>query len=688
MKRREDPCLDSHRENSERTNGLSEQDFGRALEYSGKSSQPALGGVMGFLASPGNRSRFIGLLILAAVFTAYLPALRGGFIWDDNLHVTQNQTLRDLGGLRGIWFEIGKTIQYYPLVHSTFWLEYHLWQLNPFGYHLVNVLLHALAAVLFYRVLMRLQLRGAWLPAAIFALHPVCVESVAWISERKNVLSAVFYLAAALAYLRFAPIREGVRDPAFRNDKGSEGGGRWRWYVAALLLFVAALLSKTVTCSLPAALLLVGWWRRRRITWRDGALLLPFFVAAAALGLNTVWLEKHCVGAQGAAWSLTVWERCLTAGRALFFYAAKLVWPANLTFNYPRWEIGTAVWWLWCFPVAALGVIAALWLLRHRIGRGPLVAVLFFVGTLFPALGFFDVYPFLYSFVADHFQYLASLGLVTLAGAGINSACGWFERGKPFVKLPICGTLLLVLAVLTWRQCGMYADMETLWRTTIARNPDSWLAHNNLGKELLEKGQADEGIACFRKTLEIHPGDVLARCNLGNALFLKGQVDEAIPYFQKALEIEPDNALVHCNLGNALRQKGRVNEAIVHYEKVLAIVPTNAPLANNVAWILATWPAASIRNGSRAVELAQRAVRLSGSNEPIFIGTLAAAYAEAGRFDEAVAAGEQARALALAAGKAELAERNAALLELYRARQPYRENSESNTGGFDAQIGP
>jgi hypothetical protein len=289
------------------------------------------------------RTWFISLLLLGLTLAAYLPALHAGFIWDDDDYLINNRTLHDLPGLQRIWFETSATPQYYPLVHTTFWLEYHLWKLNPLGYHLDNVFLHALAAILLWRVLLKLPVPGAWLAAAIFAVHPVNVESVAWVTERKNVLSAVFYFAAALAYLRFA-----VPDnPPDTNDKRREttgkkleekqaGSTRWCWYVAALILFVGALFSKTVTTSLPAALLLVFWWKRGRIGLRDVLQLLPFFAVGVGLSLHTSWLEKHHVGASGAEWALSFFDRCLIAGRALWFYAGKLVWPAELTFIYPR----------------------------------------------------------------------------------------------------------------------------------------------------------------------------------------------------------------------------------------------------------------------------------------------------------------------------------------------------------------
>lgn len=735
------------------------------------------------------------MLLIAATLLAYLPAWHAGFIWDDNDYVINNTTLRSLGGLWRIWFELRALPQYYPLVHSTFWVEYHLWGLNPAGFHAVNLALHATAAILLWRVLTRLSVPGAWLAAAIFALHPVAVESVAWITERKNVLSAVFYFAAALAYLRFLEPAD-LPKPRRRFH-----------YLAALGLFVAALLSKTVTCSLPAALLLVIWWQKGRLRRNDVLPLAPFFAVGLGLGLLTAWVEKHHVGAQGMEWTLTLGQRFLIAGRALWFYAGKLVWPADLIFSYPRWDVKTDVWWQWLFPVTAIGAVAALWLARNRIGRGPLVAVLFFAGTLGPALGFINVYPMRYSFVADHFQYLASVGLIVLAAASL-------KRARPFLYPAWCAGLLLALGLLTWRQCGMYANLETLWRTTIARNPGSWLAHNNLGyvyfqagrlddamaqykealkinpnfseahndlgQALLQSGDVDGAIAQFQKTLDLDPEFKDAEVNLGAALVQKGEAKEAVPHFQKVLKTDPENLGARNNLGNALLQMGRTEEAIrcyqaaleidpasldtclnlggalyqagrpaeaidyfqkalainpslsvaqydigtvliangraaeavVHFQKAVQIKPDYAEAYNslgsalsrtgrqaeamdqyrnalkiqprytaaqiNLAWILATCPDAALRNGSEAVSLARQANQSSGGGDLIILRTLAAAYAEAGQFPQAITTVQQALRLAGEANAAVLVERLQRQLQHYQAGLPFRDDSLTN----------
>ena len=644
--------------------------------------------IAGRLRAWWQRGWLPALLLVAAVILVYQPVWHAGFIWDDNDYVTENRTLRDLDGLRQLWFKVGATPQYYPLVHTTFWLEYHVWGLNPSGFHLVNVLLHATGALLLWGVLKRLQLPGAWLAAAIFALHPVQVESVAWITERKNVLSGVFYFAAALAYLRFFE----------RSDAGERGLRRWGGYILALVLFAAAMLSKTVTCSLPAALLLVRWWKKGRLHAGDILPLAPFFIIGGGLAWLTVHMERNTVGASGPDWSLSLLERCLIAGRALWFYAGKLVWPARLTFVYPRWEVSTAMGWQWLFPFTALAVVAVLWFGRKRIGRGPLVAVLFFAGTLLPALGFINVYPMRFSFVADHFQYLASVGLITLGAAGLY-------RLGPRQGLAVWP---LALAVLAWQQAHLYRDLETLWRDTLARNPACWIAHNNLGRLLLNTGRGDEAMVHFRQTFQIKPDYADAYYNLGTALAGKGQLQEATSCFEKALRINPDLAQAHYNLATALvrldrpeeaaeqyrsvlrRQPdfteahfqlaltlsrlGRAKEAAAQYRQVLKLNPQMTGALNNLAWLLASHPDPEVRNGADAVLLAEQACQLTHYRDAIFVGTLGAAYAAAGRFEEAVTTAKMAESMATAAGDEELARKNQKLAELFLARQPFHES--------------
>jgi protein O-mannosyl-transferase len=544
-----------------------------------------------------------GLFLVAATFLAYLPALPGKFIWDDDWWTTQIAgLLRDSSGLWTMWCKPAALQQYYPLTGTTFWLDHHLWGTWTLPYHVENVLLHATAAVLFWRLLRRLEIPGAWLAAAIFALHPAMAESAAWITQRKNVLSLVLYLGSLLAYGRFAGFWKadnGTAPPATNSPPRL-----WGAYASALLLFLAADLSKATAFSLPAVLLLVCWWQRGRIRWRSDVLpSLPFFALAVGLGLLTAWLEKTTVGAKGPEWAIALPERCLIAGRALWFYAGKLVWPANLCFLYPRWQLHAGSFAQWLYPITAAGTMLALWLFRGRIGRGPATAVFFFAGTLFPVLGFLDSYFMRYSFVCDHWVYLSSLGLIALGAALAAQALG--RLGWPRLLYGIAAVLLPVLGVLTWQQSKMYRDLDTLWQTTLARNPGAFLAHNNYAVILRERGQLEEAIAHLQQAVEIQPSFAEAHNNLGNALRQQGQPDLAIAQFQKALQLEPNNAPAYGNLGSALLDKGQVNEAISQFRKARQIEPGNAVLLNNLAYAL-------LQNGqgTEAIALLQKAIEL------------------------------------------------------------------------------
>ncbi len=505
--------------------------------------------------------------VLAATLVAYGPALTGDFLWDDAGHVTRPD-LRSWAGLLRIWFEVGATQQYYPLLHSAFWVEHRIWGDATLGYHVINVVWHATSACLLVGVLRRLAVPGALLAGLIFALHPVAVESVAWIAEQKNTLSTVFYLAAARAWLRF----EDERRP-----------GR---YAVATLWFVAALLTKTVTATLPAALLVVAWWRRGRVSWRDDVVpLLPWLVLGVAAGAGTAWLEATQIGAAGDDYALGAVERALLAGRVAWFYLGKLVWPADLTFFYPRWRIDATAVWQWSFPVATAGALAAaVW--RSRLNRGPLAALLLFGGTLVPVLGFVNVYPFVFSYVADHFQYLASLGMIAfLAAAAVRG----FERlAWPRWSGPVLASgLLVLLAGLTWRQSGMYRDVFALYETTLARNPDSWAAHLNLGTALDEAGRTDEGRAHVQRALALKPDRPEILNSLGNLLNRLGRADEARPLLERAIRLQPRFAAAHNTLGATLMALREADAGMAAFRRALELNPRLTQARVNLGWALA-----------------------------------------------------------------------------------------------------
>ncbi len=521
---------------------------------------------------------FAGALLVAMALVAYALVARAGFIWDDEDYIVNNATLRSLDGLRNIWFDLGAVRQYYPLTHTTFWIEYHLWHLAPLGYHVTNVLLHATGAVLLWRLLARLEVPGAWLAAAIFAVHPVEVESVAWVTERKNVLSfSRLALASMLCYLRFSPVDDSP-------SATTVGARRWRWYALALALFVGALLAKTVVATMPAVLLVIVWWKRGDISWRDVARLVPFLALGIGFGLLTAWMEKHGVGATGDEWNLTPVDRVLIAGRALWFYAAKLACPYPLVFFYPRWNVDSHAAWQYVFPAAALTVIIALWFARARIGRGPLAAVLIFAGVLAPALGFFDVYPFRFSFVADHFQYHASAALIALAGAGgalATARLQFQDRGSARL---VAVLVFVILAAFTMRQTLIYQNLETLYRHTIAHNPTSWLPYTNLACYLDTLGRRREAVELIRQAAPLGPRELGVHYNMGVVLFEQGkydgfapgQLDEAISHYNTALELSPQFVPAHINLAEALIVAHRPEQAMDHLRVALELDPSSA----------------------------------------------------------------------------------------------------------------
>ncbi|MCK4343121.1 MAG: tetratricopeptide repeat protein [Phycisphaerae bacterium] len=706
--------------------------------------------------------------LLVLTICAYLPVFQAGFIWDDDAYVTNNWTLRSLGGLLSMWTQPGAIPQYYPLTHTTFWFEYHLWRANATGYHLVNVLLHVSSACLIWLILRRLALPGAWFVAAIFALHPVHVESVAWITERKNTLSGMFYFLSMLAYLEFRPL---VGDPSTGRGQGR------RAYVLSLAAFCAALLSKSITCSLPAALLLLTWWKRGRLAWRDVLPLLPFFAVGIIMSLITVWMESKHVGAIGDDWALSPLDRILIAGHAVWFYAGKLVWPVNLAFIYHRWEIDAGIWWQYLYPAAALAVLVVLWFARRRIGRGPLVAGLFFGGTLVPALGFVNIYPMRYSFVADHFQYLASLGIITLI-VGLVAATSQ-RIGSAAVKVAaILGVAVLaLLGTGVWRQTHIYKDLETLWRDTLDKTPTAVIAMNNLGRELirqkrgveaipylqeavhlrshdlkyrnnlasayLDAGRLEDALRTFRYALRQDPNDILTNYNFGCVYAQRGRFDQAIPHFKQVVQLGAEyeksgrrvSAAVIRNIHQArealarallddtkvllgrrqrhtavdlltetlplipeafeprrlladlLAASGRPHDAVIRYRECLDLQPESADVLNALAWLLATHPDPTVRDGKEAVALAERAVQQHYKNASV-LDTLAAALAETGQFDRAVEVARQARDAANRLGARQLAESINKRLQLYTAHIPYRETFTSSGAQTGTRADP
>src|SRR5881392_2181646 len=438
--------------------------------------------------SPRGRALILAVVLAAVTIFAYRPAWHAGFLWDDDDYIINNELLTSPHGWQRIWFSLDSPSQYFPLTYSTFRIEHALWGLNTTGYHLVNLLLHVANAFLVWAVLARLRVPGAWLAAAIFALHPVQVESVAWITERKNVLMGFFFLLTLLAWIAF--VDERTKRP-------------WRFYGLALILYLLALSAKTTACTLPAALFLILWLQKKPISWKRVFQIVPFLVLGIAMGLLAMWWERYHQGTSRTVFTfLSPIERVLVASRAIWFYLSKLAWPSNLTFIYPRWDIAPTHLLNYAWLLAGVFVCVAIYFLRRYVGRCVEVAAAFFVATLSPVLGFIMLYTFRYTFVADHYQYLACIGPIALASAGVVTFADAFKQSRGLIlSAAVC--VLAVLGVLTWRQSVRYGDIEALWRVTLAKNPGCWMAHNNLGFVLFEKGQFDQAIAHYQAALEM-----------------------------------------------------------------------------------------------------------------------------------------------------------------------------------------
>jgi tetratricopeptide (TPR) repeat protein len=735
------------------------------------------------------RTLLQALALVLITFVIYLPCLHGGKILDDDMML--NPLVQSPAGLPYIWFK-SLTPDYFPLTFTSLWVEFRFFGENLFGYHITNIALHAISAVLLWRLLRALKVPGAWLAALLFAVHPVNVESVAWVSQRKNALTMPFFLATTWCYV-------------IARTQG------WRFYALSLFCFVLSLLSKTAVVPMPFVLLLCDWWLEKRITGRDINRVAPFFALSVIFGLITLWFQSHRVigteVVQTASWP----ARFAIAGCALWFYIYKAFLPLHLVFVYPRWEISATQVLSWLPSVAFVGLAVVVWRNRQR-WPGALLALGYFVLMLLPVLGFVNIYYLKYSLVADHWQYFAIVGPIAFAAAVFVSIA------RATVVRGVSTVLIAALAFLSWKQSHLYSSAELIWHDTMERNPTCWLAYNSYGLELMQRafrsappdkpllesaienyheslrlnpdnvearintgsalialGRVEDGkkefriaqqtnpkdalafynlgfilhqehklgeaeveyrkaikiwpqytlahlslgralhqqgkfaeaeqafskaasflpvsvaphrdlagaleaqgkfadaAAEYRKVIELQPADAFAHYLLGNVLVKLNQLDAACDEFANALAIEPKFAEAHYQLAVQLAMRGNIQGALDHYHETLRLNPNWLAALNNAAWLLATAKDATARSGKDAIMLAERAVMLSKTNQPDFLDTLSAAYAESGRFDEAVKTANQAIHLASAAGQNVVSTNIAAHRQLYRAKQPVRE---------------
>lgn len=651
-----------------------------------------------------NKIAFGALVISALTLINYLPLLPGSFIWDDRRLIESNNPL--VNGALGpfsVWFQTD-----FPLTTLVFWLEWLAWGEHAGWYHLVNIALQAGSAVLAWRLLARLKIPGAWLAGLLFAVHPVCVASVGRIAELKNLLSLPFFLLSFLVYLRHESLSLG-RDHLIDPPRIARAG---LWYGFSLLFFALALLSKTSTVMLPMVLLACAAWQRGRITRRDLIYTSPFFVLALAFGLMSAWFQKHLALAGQSLPQQSFFERLAIAGRVLWFYLGKAVLPLKLCLVYPRWKVDSSTLTAY-LPVLLLCVGFALcWHFRRSWGRHVMFALGCFAMTLLPVLGFIDAQYLTWFQVSDHLQYLPLIGPVALLAAGIASI-----QIKIFSRVAAVA-LIAALSVLTFHRARVFATEESLWRDTLAKNSKAGLVHSYLGLVLAKQAHYPEAIEHFTASLESGEDNVDAHLNLGRTLGLQGDFDQARQHFIAALQLAPASALAHQSFATVLRQAGNDREAQIHLEAALRLKPENETLLtlsallyktgdfnrcaarlrevlsrqpdlpealNNLAWLLATCSDEGVRNGEEAVRHAERACHFTGFKQTNMVGTLAAAYAEAGLFPEAVATGKIARDLATAAGEQQFAAISQQLLNQYLVGKPWHESPPAGRNSPEAE---
>jgi len=508
---------------------------------------------------------FPGLLLILAVVLVYAPVWWAGFVWDDASELTANPVIVGPLGLKEIWSTIAA--RFYPLVLTTFWVEHKLWGLAPLPYHLVSVFLHGACAVVLWRVLRVLQIPGAWLGAALWALHPVQVESVAWVAEMKNTESGLFYLLTILFFVKWLRA----------ND--TAGGFN---YALTLLFAALAMAGKSSTVILPLVLMLCAWWVEGRLRWRHLAISGPMLLmsaVAAALALWTVEVQGVNTDTQ---WALSWPQRLIIAGNAVWFYLGKLLWPHPLMAVYPRWEIDASHGSEYLPLMAVIVVLFIFWLKRGTWARPWFFAFCYFLVALLPVLGLANHFILRYSFVFDHFQYLASMGPLALAGAGIMTFSESFLSQKPRLRTGLCAGLLLLLALTSWQRAWVFESTPTLWTDALAKNPSCWIGHYNLGVVFLEAGDNDKAMLHFQKAVEINPGFAKAHCDFGDTLFYGGDLDKAKDQFEKAIAIDPNYTEAHYNLGHVFLQKGQLIEAAMQFREALRLQPDFSEAQDNL----------------------------------------------------------------------------------------------------------
>jgi protein O-mannosyl-transferase len=594
------------------------------------------------------------ILIVIVAAIAYFPSISGGFIWDDYLLLVDNPLVKASNGLHQIWCT-AQAIDYWPATNTSFWIEWRLWGMNSTAYHVANLILHVLESLLIWIILRKLSVPGAMLAALVFAVHPVNVESVAWIAQRKNTMAMLFFLLSILWYVKylvgspgsrtwaampqevekisrkfaitFCDIVSPVQEPVLPSAHSSTSTAhRSFWYWLSLAAFLLALLGKGSVAILPVLLLVVVWWLRP-LTWRDLLRTAPFFAIAAILVVVNVEFQTHAT--DKVVRSIGFIERLLGAGGTVWFYLYKAILPINLAFVYLQWHIkaGNLLWWL---PlIAVLAVTAVLWCFRKSRSRDVLFAWGFFCVALVPVMGFTDVAFMQYSLVADRYQHIAIIGLIALVSAVWDA---WLQSARGRIRMAVITVAIMTvgaLSFLTMRQNALYCNAMTLYQAVLEKNPDCVMAQFNYANALSKTGRTQDAIKHYDEAIRLKPDFVMAHYNLGNALVNTGRPQDAIEHFQEFLRLKPGHAEVHNSLGNALRKLGRSKEAIEQYEKALQLNPALSMAHFNLGNIFL-----QEKRPQNAIEHFQQVLQMQPENFEAY-ANLGIAFAQTGRLPEA-----------------------------------------------------
>ncbi|MDD5614048.1 MAG: tetratricopeptide repeat protein [Candidatus Omnitrophica bacterium] len=504
------------------------------------------------------KSAQIFILIILPVLI-YSKSVNNGYIWDDDVHIYKNAQIKDFNGLKTIWSK-NTTNQYYPLTITFFWLAEKAWGLNPKGYHAMSIVFHIANTLLLFWAVKKLFGPLAFIGALIFAIHPIQVETVAWATEFKNILALFFFLLALLSYLKFD------------NNKKSKD------YIITIGLFLCAVLSKHIAVCFAFIPMAYKWQREGKIGLREIKISMPFLSIGLLMGAIAVISELYQVGARGEEWSLSIIQRLMLWGQSSWFYIYKTLLPINFMFFYPKWDIdpGRALQWL---PSLALVSAILLWASKYRVNRNIFTVLIFYIISIFPASGFFNVYPMIFSYVADHFSYLSSPFIILLILGTVYRLGVFFKKNlrctitaKTTLNI-LAAVIIIYLGLESFKLAGNYRDEITLWENTIKRNPGLWMPYANLAVLHANSENSEQAIKLYQKAIFLKPDKASIHYNMGNLYYQMKDYDSSIQSYFRALHIDPHYAQAYANLANVYRALNDKNKALENYAKASELKP-------------------------------------------------------------------------------------------------------------------